>query len=110
MDVRPHGTRSRYRTGCGCLPCRVANAWYVSRYRRRRLQGLGAGRKWGVEARRLVRRLEIEGYTKARIARLAGWTDGRAYHVTFRPGQAVRWATLERLREVARDAFLEGAA
>lgn len=61
-----------------------------------------------IEARRRVRQLELEGYTKPRIAYLAGWKDGRAYHVAFRPGQRIRRSTLNRILRVARFAMLEG--
>jgi hypothetical protein len=50
----------------------------------------------------------IEGYPKRRIARLAGWRDGRASHVTFRKGQGITRSTLERILRVARFAMLEG--
>jgi hypothetical protein len=50
----------------------------------------------------------IEGYPKSRIARLAGWPDGRAAHVTFRKGQGIMRSTLERILRVARFAMLEG--
>jgi hypothetical protein len=59
-------------------------------------------------ARRRVRQLELEGYPKARIAKLAGWSDGKGYHVTFRPGQSIRRRTLDRILRVARFAMLEG--
>lgn len=99
-----HGRLAGYKAGCKCLPCRCANADYEAR--RRRQAGTAQGR--AIEARRRVRQLEREGYTKARIALLCGWTDGRAYHVTFRPGQVIRRSTLAKIRRVARFAMLEG--
>lgn len=73
-----------------------------------RSPGSGSAREWAIEARRRVRQLVLEGYPKSRIAKLAGWKDGRGYHVEFRKGQIIRRSTLERILRVARFAMLEG--
>lgn len=111
MKAHGHGTRGRYKAGCRCFRCRGAEAAYRSALRwwkRKARPGAGTtGKAWAIEARRLVRRLVLEQYPKTRIARLAGWKDGRAYHVTFRPGQRIRRSTLKRIRAVADLALLD---
>lgn len=102
-----HGIRAAYKRGCRCLPCRAANAAYEALRYRRRCRGETAVSRT-IEARRRVRQLEREGYTKPRIAKLAGWRDGRGYHVTFRRGQGIRRVTLGRILRLARFAMLEG--
>lgn len=102
-----HGTRAAYKAGCVCVRCRAANTTYQVRRRLRRLRA-GDSRAWALEARRRVRQLEREGYTKTRIARLCGFANPRGYQVTFKPGQRIRWGTLRRILRVARFAMLEG--
>lgn len=106
-----HGTRARFRKGCRCRPCRAANAAYEALRVRRKLwakPGEGTPREWAVEARRRVRQLEIEGYPKSRIAKMAGWADGRGYHVDFRKVKTIRRSTFNRIVAVARFAQVEG--
>lgn len=103
-----HGTRKAYRAGCSCCPCRAANAAAEAARRLRLLRGSADAFDRALEARRRVRQLEIEGYPKSRIAKLAGWTDGRGYHVNFRRGQRIRRSTFARILRVARYAMLEG--
>lgn len=63
-----------YRSGCRCLPCRAANA----DYERHRLLAHQRGRPLlgtlvpAADAARKVRQLQIEGITKAAIARALG--------------------------------------
>ena len=103
------GTRGTYQAGCRCFACRVAESTYRAQHRRRKAKGLPTlGMLISpVEARRRIRQLKLEGYTKARIAAMAGW---RNRHIQFSPRQRIRLATLLRVRRVARFAMLEGEA
>lgn len=109
-DPEPdHGTRARYQRGCTCTPCKAAEAAYRANLRVKHLKGLPV---LGVlvspvEARRRVRQLTGEGYTKARVAAMAGWQNG---HLQFGAHERIRLATLLRIRRVAIFAMLEGAA
>lgn len=69
-----HGTRAQYRAGCRCLRCRAANAAYVAAYRRRRRAPRPLLRTIisPVEARRRIRQLLTEGFSKSDIARRLG--------------------------------------
>jgi hypothetical protein len=69
-----HGTRACYQAGCRRLECRVANAEYQVRYRRTWARGrppLGSLVR-ASEARRRVRQLQAEHFTKADLARRLG--------------------------------------
>lgn len=71
-----HGTRGCYvNQECRCLLCRASEADYRARLRLARAKGkLTAGRRISaVEARRILRQLKSEGYTKGEIA----WALGR---------------------------------
>jgi hypothetical protein len=93
-----HGTRASYQaTGCGCLPCRAANAAYQAQYRRFAAVGRRPLRSL-VKAtllRRLLSQLTIEGYTEAQIARRLGLHDPRltreTAQVTLRKVLQLRW-------------------
>lgn len=103
-----HGIRAIYQKGCRCLLCRSAEASYRAALRRRHLRQLPIlGTLISpVEARRRIRQLRNEGYTKDRIAQMAGWRDG---HLRCATSDRIRLATLVRIRRVARFAMLEGA-
>jgi hypothetical protein len=108
-DPQPaHGTRACYQRGCPCTPCKAAEAAYRADLRLKRLKGLPilGALVSPVEARRRVRQLTGEGYTKARVAAMAGWQNG---HLQFGAHQRIRLATLLRIRRVAIFAMLEGA-
>lgn len=101
------GMRSSYQAGCRCVPCRAAEAIYRAKLRKRKAKGLpllGALIS-PVEARRRIRQLKGEGYTKARIADMAGWKNR---HVQLGRQQRLRLATVLRIREIAKFAMLEG--
>lgn len=102
-----HGTRACYQQGCGCTPCKAAEALYRSSLRLRHLKGLQlfGGLVSAVEARRRVRQFKDEGYTRRQIAVLAGYKNG---HLQFTHQHRIRLSTLLRLRKVARWAMLEG--
>lgn len=106
-DTRPHGSRSTYQGGCRCTPCRAAEASYRALLRQRHLHGrpILGHLVSGVEARRRVRQLKLEGYTATRIAEMAGWHNG---HLQFTDRPLIRLKTLLRIRRVARFAMLEG--
>lgn len=103
-----HGLLRTYKGGCRCFRCRVANARYENNRRQRVARDGWTAYGWAIEARRRVRQLEIEGYPKSRIAKLAGWRDGRGYHVDIERGQMIRRTTLDRILRVAQYAMLEG--
>lgn len=91
MSELPHGTRSTYqRLGCRCVPCKAANAQYMTHLRTMKAKGLTpmgahvpASETW-----RLIERLLIERFKKADIARELGLKRGRlelhTEAVTFR--------------------------
>jgi hypothetical protein len=69
-----HGTRAMYQAGCICTPCRAAEANYRSELRRRHLEGkpiLGAHVSASL-AWRMIRALQVEGFTGAELARRLG--------------------------------------
>lgn len=71
-----HGTRGCYvHHECRCLLCRAAEADYKGRLRVAQAKGkLVPGRRVSaVEARRIIRQLKSEGFTKGEIA----WALGR---------------------------------
>ena len=66
-----HGTARQYGRGCRCLPCRAAYAAY--RQQSRWLAAHGSGRRVSARlARRVIRTLEVEGWTHGRIAQMLG--------------------------------------
>jgi len=69
-----HGTRRRYQRGCDCLPCRAANAAYVTRYRRDAVPSLHSRIDAG-HAKKRVRQLKAEGFTDGMIAAALGVTQ-----------------------------------
>lgn len=75
LAVLAHGTRACYRRrGCGCLPCRAAEAQYRAALRKRHVHGkrpLGSLIDAGT-TRRLVRGMRIEGFTFLEMARRLG--------------------------------------
>lgn len=74
-----HGTRACYQAGCACIPCRAAEASYRAQLRRRHVEGRPIlGRLVdAVPLWRQVRSLQIEGYRKSQIARLANLPEPR---------------------------------
>jgi hypothetical protein len=69
-----HGTRSAYQAGCLCVPCRSAEATYRATLRRRHLEGrpiLGAHVPAG-PAWRMIRSLQVEGFTVEELASRLG--------------------------------------
>lgn len=104
-----HGTRARYQHGCGCLPCKAAEATYRAALRGRHLHGkviLGSFVD-PKEAARRVRQLRLEGYPKDRIAALAGLHDPQ---LRFTRQRRIRLLTLLKIRRLAAYAMLEGTA
>ena len=65
-----HGTRARYQLGCHCTPCAAANAAYAQAWTRgqRSARTLVDAR----QARRRIRILLIEGFTRQAIAQEIG--------------------------------------
>lgn len=109
LSELPHGTRSTYqRLGCRCVPCKAAEACYRSSLRGRKARGLPllGALVSAVEARRRIRQLKREGYSKRRIAHMAGWKNG---HIQVGGRPLMRLRTLARVRRVAVFAMLEGA-
>lgn len=78
-----HGTRTCYqRVGCPCVSCRSAEATYRSGLRRRYVEGrpiLGAHVP-ATEARKRVRLLVGEGFSRAEIGRRIGIHDRTLFH------------------------------
>ena len=97
----PHGTRTVYKRGCRCLPCRAANAAYARGWYRSTQQGrllLGA-RCSAVEAWHLLRWLKREGMTAQRLGYEFGIQAVRCR------GRQVTWRTLLKLRRLVRGLF-----
>lgn len=70
-EPNPHGTRANYRSGCHCLPCRVANASYeAARARSARLGTVHTVDASASRAHLLTLQRKGVGYRHA--ARLAG--------------------------------------
>ena len=93
-----HGTARQYGRGCRCLCCRAAYAAY--RQRSRWLQAHHRPRRVAVlVARRLLRTLETEGWTRGRIAHALGrrWPSLRL------GTQWVQARTLAKLRRLVED-------
>lgn len=110
-----HGTRSRYQAGCRCVPCRAAEAIYRAKLRKRKVKGLPpVGRVVSaIEARRRVRQLLREGYTRARLAEMAGRKGGHLppvlSNMRIDPKRAgIRLRTHLLIRRIAIEAMLEG--
>lgn len=103
-----HGARASYQAGCKCLLCKAAEAAYRSSLRLRKAKGLPllGSLVSAVEARRRIRQFKREGYSKRRIAHMAGWKNG---HIQVGGRQRMRLRTLARIRRVASFAMLEGA-
>lgn len=104
LDLSKHGTRRRYK-GCRCRTCRAAEATYRSALRLRQASGkatLGATVTAAVEARRIIRSLKAEGFSKSVIARDA--CGKRDRHLRLPSSGKL---TLRRLLELRRFARLK---
>lgn len=96
-----HGLRSTYKAGCVCLPCRAAEATYRAGVRAQHRQGrppLGS-RISAVEARRLIRSLQAEGFTRRQMAQQA---YGERSHNVLTVRSAVTVRRLLQIRRLAR--------
>lgn len=73
-ESAPHGTRTTYRTGCRCLPCKAANAIYEHTRRQRwRDQHPPLGHRISAaQTAKQIQALLIERCTHAQIARALG--------------------------------------
>lgn len=74
MPTCGHGTRSTYGAGCRCLPCKSANARYISDLRKKKLRGgvvLGAVIS-AKEAKQRLDALHREQFTQKRLAHELG--------------------------------------
>ena len=90
-----HGLARTYWRGCRCLRCRAASAVYHQQSRW--LAAHGTGRRVSARlARRVIRLLEVEGWTRGRIAQELG----RKWPVLRVGVRFVRAQTLARLRRL----------
>lgn len=67
-------SRARYTSGCRCLPCKAANAHYISQLRKKKLKGqivLGAIIS-AEESKRRLNALHREQFTQKRLAHELG--------------------------------------
>ena len=91
-----HGPRRQYQAGCRCLPCRSANALYMTDLRTRYASGkppLGQVLPRHV-ATRVLRSIQQEGIGWRDLARRLGV---RRFELR---GRGVRWRTVLRLARV----------
>jgi hypothetical protein len=114
-ERRSHGQRRTYQAGCRCTPCKAAEAVYRSILRLRKAKGLPPVGKVvsAIEARRRIRQLLREGYTRARLAEMLGRRNGKLppvlSNMTVDPRHVgIRIRTLLRIRRIAAEAMLEG--
>lgn len=101
-----HGTRACYQQGCGCTPCKAANAAYSLKYYHAKTPPLG-GLVPAFETAIRLRQLQTEGFKKRDIARLLGLRRP-ILELHTEPGAELRLRTALKIRRLARIYLSEG--
>lgn len=102
-----HGTRSRYQSGCDCLPCRAANASYKNSWE--------AGQERMVDAADVaahITDLQTSGWTVPDIAEECGCSRQTLYNIVNGDVDTVRQSTADgvmSVRPFLRDIRLDAA-
>lgn len=96
---RPHGTRAKYMAGCSCLPCRAANANYISARKMALAQGRGNDLISPYHAREHVLALQKRGLGTRRIAQVAG-LDRSTIQKVLRNAEQIRRQVSDQIRAV----------
>lgn len=90
--MSPHGTRSRYGTGCRCIPCTDANTGYQKRRKTSR-----GGLVYARAARAHLRGLRDQGLTMEQIATLSGCDEVNLYRIINGQRERIQRSVEERI-------------
>ncbi len=106
---KPHGTRTKYKAGCRCLPCRAANARYESERSRARAAGDWNGLVSATAARKHIFRLSKQGVGRAAIAAASDIAPSIISRIKSGESTQIRKRTEDKLLAVSGRAVSDGA-
>lgn len=95
--MQPHGTDTRYCTGCRCDECRAAHTAGARRRRRAKAYGRHVPRSIpNISARRRIEALATLGWSRSVLSQRLGWTPDRLGKL-FRDGPGISPANHARI-------------
>lgn len=100
MAERPHGTRSRYASGCKCVPCRAANSRYETERFQARRNGDWNGYVSAATAREWLSRLSKKGVGRHSVCAASGVSDTILYAIITGRRLKIRARTERRILAV----------
>lgn len=108
MTILPHGTRTRYMSGCRCIPCRAANSTYQVKRNAARKSGNAAGLVTATKTRKHLQALKRAGIGKRLVSAASGISQFTIAQIRNGEKRFIRASTEREILRVDRN--LKGSA